>query len=114
MIPHHQNAVNMAKALLKTGELNCDNLEDETDDCVMETILYDIVNGQNAQIQSMRAILEGENYPPVDDCQVNIMLETTNGGAAKYYTSSAKNQSFAATNTLGFIIIAGLVASIML
>jgi hypothetical protein len=113
MIPHHQNAVNMAKALLKTGELNCDNLEDETDDCVMETILYDIVNGQNAQIQSMRAILEGENYPPVDDCKVNIMLETTNGEATKYYTSSAENQSFAATISVVFII-AGLVASIML
>lgn len=72
MIPHHQNAVNMAKALLKTGKLECENLEDETDDCALETILREIVNGQNAQIQSMRAILESKDWPDEDDCKVTI------------------------------------------
>ena len=37
MIPHHQNAVNMAKALLKTGTLQCDDLSvEEVPDCMLE------------------------------------------------------------------------------
>ena len=47
MIPHHQNAVNMAKALLMTGDITCEDLTDEEDPlCTMEVILRDIVNGQ--------------------------------------------------------------------
>jgi Domain of unknown function (DUF305) len=47
MIPHHQNAVNMAKALLITGEVGCEDLTDDEDPlCIMEAILRDIVNGQ--------------------------------------------------------------------
>ena len=34
MIPHHQNAVNMAKSLIKTGEVQCDDITNEDDhDC---------------------------------------------------------------------------------
>ena len=51
MVPHHQNAVNMAKALLKTGKLECDNLTEETADCALEQILREIINEQNFQIQ---------------------------------------------------------------
>jgi hypothetical protein len=51
MVPHHQNAVNMAKALLKTGKLECDNLTEETADCALEQILLEIINEQNFQIQ---------------------------------------------------------------
>ncbi len=73
MIPHHQNAVNMAKALLLTNKLQCDDItDDENPDCAMEAILREIVNGQNAQIQTMRAILEANNYPQEDDCKVMI------------------------------------------
>ena len=37
MIPHHQNAVNMAKVLLKQNILKCDDLTNEEDpDCIME------------------------------------------------------------------------------
>ena len=72
MIPHHQNAVNMAKALLKHGHLDCANMEDETDDCTMEVILREIVNNQNKQIQDMRGLLESYGYPETDDCKVDI------------------------------------------
>ena len=71
MIPHHQNAVNMAKALLHTGTLDCDDLTDEENpDCAMEVILRSIVTGQNAQIQTMRGILESKNLPAENDCIV--------------------------------------------
>jgi hypothetical protein len=37
MIPHHQNAVNMAKVLLKQNVLQCDDLTDEEDShCILE------------------------------------------------------------------------------
>lgn len=74
MIPHHQNAVNMAKALIKTGTLQCDDLTDEESeqaaDCAMEVILRSIITGQNAQIQAMRGILKAKNFPPDNDCVV--------------------------------------------
>lgn len=37
MIPHHQNAVNMAKVLLKAGTLDCPDLSDDEDpECILE------------------------------------------------------------------------------
>lgn len=72
MIPHHQNAVNMAKALLKTGKVKCDDLTGEDEDCVLETILREIINGQNAQIQAMRGILDSLAYPAEADCKVEF------------------------------------------
>lgn len=84
MIPHHQNAVNMAKALLKTGKVNCDDLTDEeseqADDCALEVILREIVNNQNAQIQAMRGLLEAYSYPQENDCMVEI--SSTSGGVS--------------------------------
>lgn len=72
MVPHHANAVNMAKALLKTGLVECDDLTEETDGCVLESILREIVNNQNFQIQAMYGILESMGYPKTDDCKVVI------------------------------------------
>lgn len=73
MIPHHQNAVNMAKALLHQNVLSCDDLTSETDDCIMENILRQIINAQNMEIQGMRGYLEEKGFVAVDDCQVDIM-----------------------------------------
>jgi len=83
MIPHHQNAVNMAKALMNTGKLSCNDLTDETDDCALETILREIINGQNAQIQTMKGILESQ-FPeyPTDDCKVEIASTTGDDSGA--------------------------------
>ena len=40
MIPHHQNAVNMAKTLLNTGDVRCDDLANENEPtCVLQVIL---------------------------------------------------------------------------
>lgn len=40
MVPHHQNAVNTAKALLKANTLQCDHLTDKKDpDCILEQVL---------------------------------------------------------------------------
>jgi hypothetical protein len=75
MIPHHQNAVNMAKALLKTG-LTCEDLTNEDDpNCLVEVILREIINGQNAQIQAMRGILESLDEPAYANCVVPVFGE---------------------------------------
>lgn len=50
MIPHHENAINMAKLMLKNGELDP---EDEMDQ-EMVGIAWEIINGQNLQITQMR------------------------------------------------------------
>ena len=51
MIPHHENAVNMCKALLKSGESDCDDIEDEEDPaCVTSVSCQEIINAQNARI----------------------------------------------------------------
>ncbi|CAB9519555.1 expressed unknown protein [Seminavis robusta] len=72
MIPHHQNAVNMAKTLLITGKSPCNDLTNEDDPlCTMQVILYEIINGQNFQIQQMRGILESLQLPASDDCVVD-------------------------------------------
>lgn len=55
MIPHHQNAVNMAKTLLKFGQTSV-GWDDE--DADVEGLLMDIIAGQNMQIQSMQAWLD--------------------------------------------------------
>jgi hypothetical protein len=72
MIPHHENAINMAKALLHSGSLNCDDLTDDSvEDCVLQGMMYEIINGQNHQIQTMQSILQNnENYSEVKNCDV--------------------------------------------
>lgn len=73
MIPHHQNAVNMAKAVLKDDILGCDDITNEDDpNCAMEVVLRSIVNSQNAQIQAMRGYLEVMGIPQTDDCAIDI------------------------------------------
>ena len=75
MIPHHQNAVNMAKLLLKSGKVICDDLLNSSDPmCQLEILLRGIIAEQNHQIQLMQQELAG--YPPLDECVVQI-TETT-------------------------------------
>ena len=64
----------MAKALLKTNILDCPRLtdEDRNDDCELENILREIVNGQNRQIQLMYGVLEDMNSAQTNDCVVHI------------------------------------------
>ncbi|KAL3922055.1 MAG: hypothetical protein SGILL_002409 [Bacillariaceae sp.] len=73
MIPHHQNAVNMAKALLNTNKLHCEDLANEEEpDCVLEAILLEIVNTQNVQIQAMYDYLDSARLPEKDNCDVFV------------------------------------------
>jgi len=79
MIPHHQNAVNMAKALLKTG-LACDSAPAEEGDavspqCLLEPIAWSIINVQNKQIQVMQGILETLQAEEIDDCDFTTASE---------------------------------------
>ena len=72
MIPHHQNAVNMAKALLNANQLNCPDILEETSDCTLEVIAREIINAQNGQIQSMQGYLDELGYDETDDCIVDM------------------------------------------
>ena len=74
MIPHHENAINMAKSLIASGDLDSctDYLDEEDPKCLMFGIAISIVNGQNFQVQQMRGLLERMGYPETDDCTVTI------------------------------------------
>ena len=93
MIPHHQNAVNMCKALMKSGEVQCADIEDEEDPhCVMKLLCYAIINGQNFQIQTMRGVLESLEYPAEDDCKV-LIPQKKKSKAAKKKSKAAKKKA---------------------
>ena len=64
MIPHHQNAVNMAKAMLATDTLDAD----DEDDAGMIDMLWGIINVQNFQIHNMEAYLDGGGYDATAHC----------------------------------------------
>jgi len=76
MIPHHQNAVNMAKAAMKLGNIECGGtgiVEEGTDlstGCVLDPIVRGIINTQNKQIQTMKAILGDFGVKETADCDV--------------------------------------------
>ena len=73
MIPHHQNAVNMAKALLKLGTLDCPDLSNtEINDCILESMLYEMIAGQNYQIQGMYDFLHKRGVREKDNCDVEV------------------------------------------
>merc|ERR1740123_1195024 len=91
MIPHHQNAVNMCKALFKSGELTCEDLENEEDPhCIMKLLCYEIINGQNFQIQTMRGVLDALDYDSEDDCQVNVSGATDTTGLTPKTSKTSK------------------------
>jgi hypothetical protein len=95
MIPHHQNAVNMCKAMLVSGEAECEDFVFPDDDyytstmewtwyriiddvkCGMRVLCYEIMNQQNSQIQAMRGFLDElakdhSGVLPEDDCVVTL------------------------------------------
>eukprot|EP00980_Cylindrotheca_fusiformis_P011061 scaffold2550_cov115-Cylindrotheca_fusiformis.AAC.1 len=73
----------------------CDDLNNEDDqNCVMEKLMYEIINGQNKQIQTMRGVLEALDEPEYADCKVPIShgSSSEDGGSsgAASILSSAK------------------------
>lgn len=84
------------KALLKTDILQCEDLtNDESDDCVLEVILREIVNNQNFQIQTMQSVLDEAGYPQTDDCKVEIapLALTSTPPPSPQPTSSARGMA---------------------
>jgi hypothetical protein len=116
MIPHHQNAVNMAKALLHTGTLSCDDLADEENpDCAMEVILRSIITNQNAQIQAMRGILRSKNMPPNNDCIVEAYdTESSNKDTVDGASVQGLNSSPFARSILTKLLAATTTMTVML
>eukprot|EP00536_Pseudo-nitzschia_multiseries_P013604 jgi/Psemu1/212211/e_gw1.593.29.1 len=75
MIPHHQNAVNMAKALLHSNDLVCDTSGSDEEDpweCELAPILYDIINTQNSQIMNMKHALDKLGAGLYENCDVDF------------------------------------------
>ena len=77
MIPHHENAINMAKVLLKTGLVSCASGEEDSAPCILEPILRGIINTQNYQIQIMEGLLERFQVPLLSDCDLDTGGELT-------------------------------------
>lgn len=80
MIPHHENAINMAKSLLKHSGLTCASAEAEEGDevsvaCQIIPLLMDIINTQNLQIIDMESVLELQRAPMYSDCEVDFLNE---------------------------------------
>ena len=86
MIPHHQNAVNMAKSLLLTWSYSCspEDLGTDSAECLMENIIRNIINVQNAQIQTMRDLLENHGWPQFDQCDLAMMGSSESGIDSEY------------------------------
>eukprot|EP00934_Nitzschia_sp_Nitz4_P000599 Nitzschia sp. Nitz4//scaffold233_size31335//18543//21200//NITZ4_007952-RA/size31335-augustus-gene-0.45-mRNA-1//-1//CDS//3329543382//599//frame0 len=92
MIPHHENAINMAKALLLSGETEClDLTAEEGDDvgaaCILDPIVRGIVNTQNYQIQTMQGILETYEVESTSQCEVTGGTDGDGAYALSLYAS---------------------------
>ena len=70
MVPHHNNAVNMAKILLKMDVLDP---EDE-DDAGMIDMLWAIINAQNYQNHNMEAYLDAKGLPAIGASPVSEIV----------------------------------------
>eukprot|EP00585_Thalassiosira_rotula_P001792 CAMPEP_0196134476 /NCGR_PEP_ID=MMETSP0910-20130528/3370_1 /TAXON_ID=49265 /ORGANISM="Thalassiosira rotula, Strain GSO102" /LENGTH=803 /DNA_ID=CAMNT_0041394411 /DNA_START=118 /DNA_END=2529 /DNA_ORIENTATION=+ len=93
MIPHHQNAVNMAKALIKTGAVACGQTGPteegaaQSTACLLEPIALGIIVTQNKQIQVMKGVLEALGVTEMtSDCDFEL-----SDAAASNSTSSASD-----------------------
>ncbi|KAJ1452618.1 hypothetical protein M885DRAFT_568405 [Pelagophyceae sp. CCMP2097] len=65
MVLHHQNAVNIAKALLQTMTLDAN----DADDAIMTDVLWSMINEQTYQIHAMRSYLQTKGYEATGACE---------------------------------------------
>ncbi|CAJ1948863.1 unnamed protein product [Cylindrotheca closterium] len=77
MIPHHENAINMAKSFLKLHAENavCNEVEEGAEvswECELIPIFLDIINGQNSQIIDMKDALEQLGSTEYANCEVDF------------------------------------------
>jgi Domain of unknown function (DUF305) len=80
MIPHHENAINMAKTLLYNSGIKCE-VYDTSPDCTMYAIGLEIVSDQNFQVQVMRRLLDEYGYNATNDCIVPVTSRYQQGYA---------------------------------
>ncbi|KAJ1496464.1 hypothetical protein T484DRAFT_1923549 [Baffinella frigidus] len=74
MIPHHQNAVNMAKILLRTYPTKLTAADDELgEDKFIRTMLYNVINGQNHQIMQMHGYLKSHESQVYDESCATLL-----------------------------------------
>jgi len=85
MIPHHENAVNMARIALKLAKSG-EGFNDETLD--VPALLRDIINTQNKQIQDMQGWLERYGREAPKYCPLPP-VSLPSGASLKETTSSA-------------------------
>jgi len=95
MIPHHQQAVNMCKALDVAGGTECDDIVVDEDEpkCILKVLCQEIINVQNAQIQTMRGVLAQLNLKESDDCIVEIKNDDSDDSSSSSSDSSSKKNS---------------------
>jgi len=74
MIPHHENAVQMARALLKKADYACTDYEEETQDCILEGIARSIITNQNYQIQVMLGLYESVQAIGYENAGVDCLV----------------------------------------
>merc|ERR1712157_531537 len=86
MIPHHQNAVNMAKAAMTLGTFDCDTTGtvaegvSQASACVLSPIMMSIINVQNKQIQTMLDVLDNLGVDSVKrDCDIQFEESSDDG-----------------------------------
>lgn len=105
MIPHHENAINMAKHLLISGEVDCatEGPVEEGDDvgtaCLLEPIIRGIINSQNKQIQIMLGILEGFGVEQISDCDYDT------GGDSVSESSAISLLGMMGALVAGFVVV---------
>ena len=77
MVPHHEGAVNMAKALLKMDILPCDDFTADTPECMMNRMMRAVINSQNEQIMQMNGILQRKSVAlKPDGCGIEMQSST--------------------------------------
>jgi len=84
MIPHHQQAVNMCKALDMAGGTECEDIVEfeEEAGCILKVLCQEIINVQNAQIQTMRGVLRQLDLDQSDDCVVPITHDDSSSSSS--------------------------------
>jgi Domain of unknown function (DUF305) len=104
MIPHHQNAVNMAKNLLRLKNdvdvLACSDIANEGDsECLMEALVRDVINGQNHEIQIMLGYLQSQNITYDDSCSIDIETINTTALGSSYNKTSGSDDDVVKPST---------------
>lgn len=116
MIPHHHNAVNMAKTVLKQNALNSEN-DPEGE---MADLMWTIINEQNKQITFMESYLTDANRPSYDAAMCNESSAvpspspTDGDSQTSTATTSATSSHSSDDEVRGYAVWAGIVTALLI